>query len=245
MRGIRLTALVAIIAFSLTAAEAQAKKKKSGKKPSATVSKSVPREIPQSIVQSMADGDLSSAVIALREEPPSPKVNYLIRTATAVVLSQIGEKPAHSDEHQHFQNLGIAYHNLFLFLKARGIANSEYFDSAVKNYKKARRAGTVLHKAECDLLTAAILAANGNREKAQKMFEKIDEFMLRADFESTEYLAAYYAAMGDAPKTSDALKRAFDINPSATLAWIEVGDDFHEIESDPSYKELLASFSKE
>ncbi len=233
--------IIVMALFLCSLASPQALAKRKAAKPAA---KAAPREIPQGVIQAIATGDLSSAVIALREEPPSPKNNYLIRAATNVVLSQIGDRPDRSEEHQYRQNLGIAFHNLFLFLKDRGIANEEYADEALKNYKKARRAGTVLHKAECDLLTAAIYASTGDREKAGKLFDKIDEFMLRSDFESAEYLAAYYAAMGDAAKSSEAIRTAYEMNPNATLAWLEVGDDFHDIESDPVYQEMLSSLSE-
>lgn len=240
--------VAALFLCSLASPQALAKgkaAKPTAKAAAKTAAKAAPREIPQSVIRAIAAGDLSSAVIALREEPPSPKNNYLIRTATSVVLSQIGDKPNRSEEHQYHQNLGIAFHNLFLFLKAQGVTNEEYADQALKNYKKARRAGTVLHKAECDLLTAALHASMGDREKARKLFDKIDKFMLRSDFESAEYLATYYAAMGDAGKASEAIRTAYEINPNTTLAWLEVGDDFHDIESDPVYKEMLSSLSKE
>ncbi|MBN1282977.1 MAG: hypothetical protein JXA24_04305, partial [Proteobacteria bacterium] len=230
-------ALLAIVASAPHAAEAA--KKKAGQRAPAAASPVVP----QRAIDAIASHDLAAAVLALRDEPQSPRINYIIRAATSIALDEIGESPSRSEAHKHYQNLAVAYHNLFLFLKSHGTMDRGYFDKALKSYKKAKRAGTVLHKAECDLLSAALHASMGEREKALKMFGKIDDILLRSDFESMEYLAAYHAAMGDAAGACEALAAAFRINPAGTVAWIEVGDDFHDIEDDPQYRSLVASMS--
>ncbi len=114
----------------------------------------------------------------------------------------------------------------------------------MKFYKKARSAGTVLHKEECDLLTAALYAESGDIEKAEKVFSKVDESMLRGDFESLAYLATYYAAVGDAAGAAEAVSDAYKINPGRTLSWLEVGDDFYSVKSSPEFSAMLTSLKK-
>jgi len=181
----------------------------------------------------MAEDELASAVIALREMEPAPKRTYLIREATRIVTSGMQGKPGKLAAHNFYQNLAVSNHNILLFLKSQGMDSRQRFDEALRYYKKARRAGTALHRAECDLLTAALYAADGDRRRAEKIFSKIDPITLRSDFESTAHLASYHAATGDATAAAEALKAAFRINPARTEAWLEVGDDFFMITGDP------------
>jgi len=232
---LRLTSAAIMVTILLACFPASAKRSTKGKRVA---------DIPQSVVSSIAAGDLETAVIAMRDLPSQPKANYLIRECTRIVTNEMGQRPDRGESHNYYQNLAIAYHNLYLFLKARGLGNEEYFEKAIKFYKKARRAGTILHKAECDLLTAALYASSGEMEKAEKKASKIDEFMLRSDFESMEYLAAYYAATGDPQSASAALRHAFDLNPHRTRAWLEVSDDFHGIAKAECFKGTVAAIKK-
>jgi len=194
-----------------------------------------PKAVPRHIVELLAQGDLKKAIFEMREVPPCPKISHLMHSANRIVLAEMEEKPSRSVAHETYQNRAIAYHNLFLFLKANGIRQDDFLEGALSYYKKARRAGTYLHKAECDVLLAALMASGGDMEKARKKFGKIDELMLRGDFESMEYLAAYHAAVGDAQRAIEAIEAAFDIEPVKTVQWLEVSDDFHGLEADPNF----------
>ncbi len=194
-----------------------------------------PKEVPQRIVELLAQGDLKKAIFEMREMPPCPKINHLMHSANRIVLSEMEKKPSRSAAHETYQNRAIAYHNLFLFLKARGISQDDFLEGALGYYKKARRSGTYLHRAECDVLLAALTASGGNIEEARKKFEKIDDLMLRGDFESMEYLAAYHAAVGDARMAIEAVEAAFRLDPKKTVEWLDVSDDFHGLEADPEF----------
>lgn len=201
-----------------------------------------PVEISNSVVDALAAGDLNGAIIAMREEKSSPKLLYLIREVTRLSNFETEEKPDKAEAHKVYQNVAVSYHNLYLFLKSRGIEQNIFLEQAHKYYKKARNAGTLLHKVDCDVLDAAITAASGDIEKAKKRFSKIDEDLMRGDFESLEYLAAYRAATGDVDATIGVLREAYRLKPDSLLTWLAVGDDFYSIEEDPRFKELLISW---
>ena len=199
-------------------------------------------EISPAVVDALAAGDVNGAVLLLREERANPKILYLTREATRIANFGMSKKPDRAEAHKVYQNAGISYHNLYLFLKARGIDQPLFFKEAERLYDKARGAGTLLHRAECDLLLAALLAASGDLEKAQKKYAKIDDAALRGDFESMEYLAAYHAATGNVEGTLAALDAAHRLNPDATLTWLAVGDDFHAIAQEPEFKALMVTW---
>jgi tetratricopeptide (TPR) repeat protein len=191
--------------------------------------------VPQKIVDLLAEGELKKAIFEMRELPPCPKKNYLMHSANRIVLFEMEKKPSRSTAHEVYQNVAIAYHNLYLFLKARGITRDDYYDNADRYYSKGRRTGTHLHKADCDILRAALIASGGDVEKARKNFQKIDELMLRGDFESMGYIAVYYAAVGDHDEALHFLETAFSMDPKRTLKWLDVSDDFHELDDDPRF----------
>jgi tetratricopeptide (TPR) repeat protein len=199
--------------------------------------------IPGQAIDALAQGNLDDALMAMRRGPANRKLLYLIREVTRIVhFHRRDKRPRRSEAHNIYQNVAIAYHNLYLFLKRRGIDQEEYGKLARRYYHKARRAGTIMHKAECEVLEAALEASAGNKKKAAKEFSRIDPEMLRWDFESMEYLAAYHAAMEDVPAAVSALKEAYRLNPKRTKAWLAVGDDFSQIQSDPLFTSLIQSW---
>lgn len=206
------------------------------------VEKPQTQEVSQAVVDALSSGDLNGTILVLREEKMTPKLLYLAREVTRAANIESQKKPGKVNAHRVYQNTAISYHNLYLFLKARGMEQDKYFDEALRYYRKARGAGTKLHKAECDMLSAALLAAHGEDGKAKKQFSKIDLEFMRGDFESTEYLAAYYAAVGDVDGATGALGKAYSLNPGALLTWLAVGDDFHKIAADPIFQGLLVSW---
>ncbi len=200
--------------------------------------------VPQQIIDLLSAGDVSSALIAMREEKPTPKLTYLMRDASLISLAPL-QKPGRPEAHLFYQNVGVSYHNLYLFLRAAGAPRPEFAEEALRFYGKARSSATELHRSECDLLKAALLAATGEREKAAKIFRRIDPATVRGDFESTEYLAAYHAAMGDVDAALDALDRSYKLDPQKTVTWLSVGDDFHDLKGDDRYRALLANWKIE
>ncbi len=198
------------------------------------------QEISDGVVELLAAGDLNGAIIAMREEPSSPKLLYLLRELSRIHEAHSGRKPEKSQLHSYDQNLAISNHNVFLFLQSRGADGKKFMKEAHRFYRKARSEGTPLHRAECNLLRAALTASSGDIKKAEKLFSKIDQGALRSDYASMEYLAAYYAAVGAADHAVEALEKAHEINPDGALTWLAVGDDFHGIEkSEPFRKKLV------
>ncbi len=230
-----LAILCAFISSSLSE-PSYAKKKKSKKKSDDVCI------ISKSLAETIASNDINASVIALRNNTSCPKQLYLLREVTRIARFDMQPKPKRGEAHKVYQNLAISYHNLYLFLKTQNIEQEDFLKHAQKYYKKARRAGTALHKEECDILIAAITAASGDTEKAAKKFSKVDESMLRGDFESMEYLAAYYGAIGDVNNAIVSLSEAYNLNPKRTVTWLEVGDDFYKIRSDPQFIAVTKNF---
>jgi tetratricopeptide (TPR) repeat protein len=191
--------------------------------------------VPQKIVDLLAEGDLKKAIFEMRELRACRKINHLMRSANRIVIFEMEKKPSRSTAHEVYQNVAIAYHNLYLFLRARGIVMQDYFDNADRYYKKGRRAGTHLHKADCDILRAALMASGGDVEGARKKFGKIDEMMMRGDFESMGYIAVYHAAVGDHDEALRFLDMAFALDPKRAVEWLDVSDDFHDLDDDPRF----------
>ena len=198
--------------------------------------------VPRRVIDLLAKGDLKKAIFEMRDAPTCAKTNYLMRNANRIVLLEMGEKPSRSAIHMTYQNVAIAYHNLYLFLKTRGVTQEEFAKEADSYYKKARRKGTHMHRAECDVLRAALMAAGGKVEKARRKFKRIDDMMLRADFASAEYLAVYHAAVGDLDEALASLEKAYALDPDRTLAWLDVSDDFEGLRDDPRFVAMRASW---
>lgn len=198
--------------------------------------------IPENVVEALASGDISNAIITMREARTTPKLLYLIREASRIYDYQSGIKVEKSGAHKFYQNVAIAYHNLYLFLRTRDIEQKDFFDSAIERYKKAKSSGSTRHKQECDVLSAAIIAASGDVNSAKKIFSKVKTPALRDDFESMEYLASYYAAVGDTEGAIKALEEAYKKNPDTLLTWFSLGDDFVNISGKPEFKSLLVTW---
>lgn len=202
-------------------------------------------EVSSAVIENLARDNVSGAILAMRDDRDSPKLRYLNRQASRIVAYQLDKEVAGAEAHQFYQNLGISYHNLYLFLKAKGIEQKKYFSEANRFYKKGRKAGTHLHQADCDMLRAALYAAAGKQGQAKKMYGKIKEADMRGDFDSMEYLAAYHAAAGNIEGALAALDAAHRQNPAATLTWLAVGDDFDSIADQPQFKSLMIAWKAE
>lgn len=242
-----MTAVSFCLILALGAGQASARSKKKARKPAPQkqeqkeeVKNEADAKISADVVDALARGSLNEAAIELRELPSSAKSLYLLREVTRIVMYDNSKKrPKGTDPHQFYQNLGVANHNVFLFLKANGVSNEDYCDNAVKFYKRSRGYATPQHKYETDILTAAVLLSKGETDKAEKIMAKIDKSKLGADFQTEEYLATYYAAKGDSDSAIDALRAAHKERPDIITTWLAVGDDFHLIKNDPQFQAML------
>lgn len=202
----------------------------------------LPREQPLSpdVLERFANGDITHAARGLLMEPASEKTLYLLRETQRIgeAKEQHG-KPVKTAAHRFYLNLGVANHNLYLFVKGRQMAHSGYVKEALAAYKKARVTAPKEERAEVDLLVAALLAASGKEKPAQKMFRKIPIARFQDTFQGAAYLVTYYAAQRDIPHTTEALRKVYALNPRGTKSWLRVSDDLTELKDEPHVKELL------
>lgn len=200
--------------------------------------------IPDEAIQALAKNDLEETIRVLRPESPSSRLLYILSAAQDIVKYKAEKKAPRLDRHQFYQNLGISYHNLFLFLKGHQITNEVFYKEALKFYTKAGRSLAISEKHESYILKAAIMASYGEIAKAQKLFAKADTHMFSDDYNRMEYLATYYAAIGDVESSVEALREAYALNPEGISIWVVIGDDFNTIANEPKFKSLIASWKK-
>jgi hypothetical protein len=225
--------LFLILCFLSITSTALAKKSKKAPKP-------VPVKISVDVVNALEKRNLEQAGSLLMKHPASNKTTYLLRQVTRILLHEGDDsKPTGGDSHQYYKNIAISYHNLFLFLKSRGIDQSEYYKKALKYYKKSKGSISPKEKQEIQILTAALYAANGDLKKANKLFEKYDDEKYGPDLHLSLSIASYYAAVGNVEETILNLKKAHSESPETVMNWMAVGDDFYLIRDDPQFIRLL------
>lgn len=191
------------------------------------------------VLDALAKGDLVHATRGLLMEPASEKSLYLLRTAQLIGETAQGLKPGRAEAHRWYLNLGIAYHNLFMFLQRQERPNTSYLRHALAAYTKARRTSNApTDRAEADCLTAALLAASGKKAAAQRLAKDRME-NLPEDFRGGSYLVTYYAALGDAEQTASRLRKAYQQNPEAIRSWLRVTDDLAAVRTAPTMQSLL------
>lgn len=200
--------------------------------------------VPQDVIDSLASGNIVEATLLLREAKQDKKVLYLMKESSRLAAFKIEGKPKGDNAYGVYKNVAIAYHNLYLFLKTNGIAQDKFHREAVKYYGKARKLGSKLDAEDCTVLEAALIAASGNEKKALKKFGKVEAAILSGNFESSEHLAVYYAAVGDIEGAIEALGDAYNADPNRTLGWIMVGDDFYNIMDNPIFASFLESMKQ-
>ncbi len=191
------------------------------------------------IIATLEQKDINGALILLNDTTHTTKVRYLIKEVAKVAAFERNDYKRMLDKHRTYQNIAIGYHNLFVFLKRHHIHQKYFYSQAKKLYALAKKYGGQFHKEECTLLYATLLAVSGNTGKAARHFKRIQKHLIRGDFESTEYLASYYAAMNDPENTIQTLKHAYDLNPSLLNTWLGITDDFYLIENNNEFKQFI------
>lgn len=207
-------------------------------------SESLPVELPVPIevVEAIAKGDIDGATRTLRTESPSSRSLYLLAEMKRILDYEKDKKPPKFERHEFYQNLGIAYHNLFLFLKRNGMANKEFYKEAIKFYKKAGKSRAYSEKYEAQLLTAALKAANGEVDEANKLFVGIDTSIIMDNYRGYSYLATFYAAVGNEKETIEALKQAYAMNPDKIKLWVAICDDFASMRHEPAFVKMVSDW---
>lgn len=200
--------------------------------------------MPIEVVNAVRDGRLEDAVREIRTAPPSYRSFYLLQEAQEIVDFEGGKRPDILDEHRFYQNLGVANHNLFLLLKRYNIVGKEYYKSAIKYYKKSSRTKSIFEKSEAKILRASLMAAYGKKGEAKSIFRTIPAAIFKNSFRGMIYLAAYHSAIGNKTRAIERLKQAYTLNPEQTKLWVQISDDFIDIENSPELKVLLSEKEK-
>jgi tetratricopeptide (TPR) repeat protein len=201
--------------------------------------------IPPEVVDALKESNIESAIRYLRIEAGSPRSKYLLREMQRV--SDYNNK-ADKFMKRNFKvlyNVGVAYHNLCLFLKSNHIENKKFFKKAERFYLKSAKIKSPSKKAKTRLTLAALYHSAGETKKAEKMFSKADPDLINDAFMRNETLALYYASQGDANSSIATLKKAYKIKPDLTRFWLGISDDFQTISTDQSFQKLLKEWKVE
>ncbi len=200
--------------------------------------------IPDEAIAALAKGKVDVAIRELRSNPPSARSIRMLKDAQKVEKFKKHKEEPKFEQHQFYQNLGIAYHNLFLFVKRNNQTYKDYYKKALKYYEKAEKASTSdADKSEVQILIASLRAANDETEAAQKIFSEADPSLIMDRYRGIEYVAGYYAAMGDAKSAMEKLIVAYALDPNETVIWVAISDDFYKIENDPDFKEMAGQWT--
>jgi len=255
-----ITALIFIFCMNLFAAsqvQPQASKKGVKKRPRILKYVSPPRELLElknipltspisgEVISFLAKGKLKDASRTFKSEPASAKSLHLSREIQRILSYNKSVKDSPANKHSISQNTGIAYHNLYLFLKRNNINQKNFYKKGLKFYKRALKTDSASEATETKLLTASLLAAGGETKRAGDLFSEIDLNLLDKDFKTSEYLASYYAATRDMPHTVNALKDAHLSRPEQTLIWLAISDDFYQVEQSPEFDKMKKDFAAE
>jgi tetratricopeptide (TPR) repeat protein len=191
--------------------------------------------IPIEVVEALTKGDIGEATRIFRTESPSSRSLYLLAEMKRILNHEKDKKPPKFERHEYYQNLGIAYHNLFLFLKRNGTNNEEFYKKALKFYKKAGKSKAFSERYEAKLLTAALKAANGETDEADKLFGELDTSIITDTYRGYSYLATFYSAIGNQEMAIEALEKAYAMNPGKVKLWVAICDDFASIRHEPGF----------
>lgn len=203
--------------------------------------------ISDKVIHALRDGKVAIATRNLYLEPASAKNLLLLRDLERIGEVESGLRKPEGDLHRYYMNIGIAYHNLYLFLRAYNIDHKTYAKRSRKAYKKARSYSNTKHRSEVDTLWAALDMIQGKAKRGEHRFNKhVDADVLSSYFRGTTYLATYHAARADIQATLTALHNARRFKEHERLsAWLQVSDDFVAFRDDESFQEFVKSLAEE
>lgn len=204
-------------------------------------------KIPPVVAELLAEGKVSLAAQRLHSETMSTRNSYLFYEMQKVGQNSAGLEVVADDKAAHFKQLGIAYHNLHLFIKSFGKENRKFISKAKSLYSKAQRKLPKEDRSEVELLRAALDMSTGRTKSAERRFNKrVDQDEVVTTFDGCAALASYYAASNDPKKTVSALRKAKELDSAKQLrTWVAISDDFHTMRSTKEFKKLFAEWKKE
>ncbi|MBI4365213.1 MAG: hypothetical protein HY543_00165, partial [Deltaproteobacteria bacterium] len=202
----------------------------------------IEQPISPDIVDYLAAGDMTRAARSLFMEPATEKSLYLLRETQRIGEAAHMGRPSRPEARRFYLGLGVANHNVLLFLKRHGRPTARYARAARSAYAKARAAAPKAERAAVDILVAALDAATGKEKAAAKRFAKLPLAAFEKDLRATTYLATYFAAQKDIPHAVTAIAKAHEMSPGAIKSWLRVSDDFHAIQDAPEVKDLFSAW---
>lgn len=194
--------------------------------------------ISDEVAVAVARNDIDDAIRLIRTEPPSSRALTFLKSMESIEDFKKDKKAPKVERNLFYRNLGISYHNLFLFLQRKKMENPDLYKNAIKYYKRSLKTLSPSEKTDGWILIAEIKAQNGKTDEAKKIFEKLDLETVNDSAHSLENVAAFYAAIGEKEMAIDTLKRAIALDPEGITIWLSIGDDFLSIENEPEFKEL-------
>lgn len=202
--------------------------------------------VPNQVVQALASSDILLALQHYSEEPQGKKNQQLFHEMLHAVEDNVHakNKQARPDLYYNLKRRGIAYHNIYLFLRTQGINEKDYLKKARNFYQQAIKLGSEIERAKCQVLLATLFSLDGDEKKAEKQMGLVNPQLLSADAEMVSYVASYWAAREDIEQTLLALEYAHILAPKPILAWAEEGDDFWLVSGDVQFQDLLRSWQE-
>ena len=233
MKKIQIILPIAVVVLVLCLPAMAAKKKLPSKEMLAD------HYFPVEVVESIREDDILGAIRGLRMEANSPRRQFVLRELQRIDQFETKASKETKKNHRNLFNIGVAYHNLYLFLLAHGTTSETVYKDALKYYKKALKTKLPERKNNVMLMTAALYASHGDIKKADKTFSEIDFNAFEDKYQKAEGLALYYSARGDVANALSNLKEAHTLKPEQTTFWLAVSDDFVGISEDKEYRALL------
>src|SRR3989338_4626223 len=74
-------------------------------------------QISRKSIDAIADGNIVETVTDLQQEPLTAKTDYLLQQANRIAYDEFSPRSKRKNSPSYFRRLGIAYHNLFLYLQ--------------------------------------------------------------------------------------------------------------------------------
>lgn len=228
--------LAALFTFTVFMGDSfAAKRKKAGKKEAPLVT----IEIPAAVTDALKNGDVEAAARGIHLHATSPRSEYLFKQMLTIVEYDADKRKAGRKDQLRTLNTGVAYHNLFLFLKGGGCQSKEFFKKASKFYTMSLKNKSPYRKNIVYMLLASLNASYGNAKLSEKYFKKTDPNLFEDELRKLLTLALYHSSVSDAAGAILDLDAAYKINPEYVKFWIGVSDDFVEVGNTPEFQEAI------
>lgn len=202
-------------------------------------------KISPQVIENLKANKLSDAIRQMRVEATSPQAKFFLREIEKINDYEHSQDKKFKKELQNVFNTGIAYHNLYLFLRDNGIMSKKFFGSALGYYKKAESKSPPSEKSVIQLLMAALYADTGDIKNSEKYYGKIDQASFHSDMKKCLTLALYYSSRDDVAGTIASLENALKMEKEFTIFWVGISDDFYKVYNEPDFQDFLKKWNIE